>query len=387
MVAILLQIRHHIDNRREWLLGGWMNSQLKQEVEKLKEQVDDLVQDNVSKNKALAALQQNYDIQQTIVKILEISLSPITLREQLVEILQLVLSIDWLTLTKKGCVFLVEEGKQLTLTAQVGLSEPLLSMCSKVQFGHCLCGKAAQTEQVVFKNCVDHEHQTRPEGMLPHGHYCLPIMSRGKVIGVLNLYVEHGHQACDLEKVFLAAVTNALAGIIERKKLEESLAKLSLTDPLTDLPNRRKVFDEVNKSIARAKRNKTKVAILFIDLDGFKPINDKYGHDFGDRVLKEVADRFSRALRQNDLVGRIGGDEFIVIAEDINGAEEVDKLSDRIKQQIKEPIQYRAIELVVNCSIGTSIYPSDSTQADELIEVADKKMYIEKMLKKGQEFA
>lgn len=359
-----------------------ISSQLQQEIELLKAKMANLEQDNLIKNKALTNLQQNNDIQKTIVKILEISLLPISLKEQLTEILRLVLSIDWLTLTKKGCIFIVEEDKVLTLISQVGLSKPLLTMCNKVAFGQCLCGKAAQTMQMIFKNCVDHEHTNRPEGMQPHGHYNLPIILRGQVIGVLNLYVEHGHKSTTLEQSFLKAVANALAGIIERKRLEESLAKLSLTDPLTDLPNRRKIFDEVNKSIARAKRNNKEVAILFVDLDKFKPINDKYGHEYGDKVLQIVADKFKCSLRINDLVGRIGGDEFIIIAEDLSHKDEANTIVTRIKEHLRQPMVFGNKELQIDCSIGTAIYPVDSTQADELIDMADKRMYLQKASKK-----
>ncbi len=182
-------------------------------------------------------IQQSYDIQSAISSILQISLEPISLEEQLKRILDLILAIPWLSLQSKGCIFLIEdEPDLLVMKAQRGLAEPLLTACKKVPFGRCLCGRAASTGEIQFTDHVDGHHETHYQGMLPHGHYNIPITSGGRIYGVINMYVKEGHIANKREIEFLSAVANTLAGIIERKKLEKKLIhseKLSALGRLT----------------------------------------------------------------------------------------------------------------------------------------------------------
>ena len=142
--------------------------------------------------------------------------------------LLLILDIPWLTLEEKGCIFLVKEHqKSLEMAVHHNLGDPLLKMCANVAFGRCLCGRAAQLQQLVFKACVDADHENRPTGITPHGHYNVPIISKGATLGVLNLYVKHGHQPDSTEQQFLIMAASALASIIERKETETKLQTLS----------------------------------------------------------------------------------------------------------------------------------------------------------------
>jgi PAS domain S-box-containing protein len=134
--------------------------------------------------------------------------------------LDLVLGIPWLALERKGSIF-VAEGEELVLRAQSGLDPSLLESCRRVRFGYCLCGRAAATRRLVHTEGVDQDHDTRYEGMTPHGHYCVPILSGQEVVGVLNLYLSPGHGANFEEITFLSAVANTLAGVIGRRRSEE----------------------------------------------------------------------------------------------------------------------------------------------------------------------
>lgn len=177
-------------------------------------------------NKIEEQLNRNYWIQKTISSVLKLSLKPISLQKQLERTLALILSIPWLSIESKGCIFLVDEHRHvLKLAAQQGLSEALLHSCATVSFGDCLCGQAALKKKVVYTKCLDKRHTVRYDGIREHGHYCIPVMTGKKLLGVINTYIVHGHKRDKAEIDFLKAVANALAGVIERKRVEEALRK------------------------------------------------------------------------------------------------------------------------------------------------------------------
>ncbi|MEO5344770.1 MAG: ATP-binding protein [Magnetococcus sp. YQC-9] len=156
--------------------------------------------------------------------LLQTALEPISLKELLQRALDIILDVPWLAVQARGAIFLAESGtKRLTLVAQKGLSSSLLSHCQHVEPGFCLCGRAASEERLLFADCVGPEHEVRYSGMLPHGHYCVPILARGQLLGVYNLYLTVGHARVAEEEEFLAAVANTLAGLIERKRVEADL--------------------------------------------------------------------------------------------------------------------------------------------------------------------
>lgn len=186
-------------------------------------------------------MENDIHAQKAISEILHVSLEPITLEEQLNKIIKLLTSIPWLSVQGKGAIFLYnDQEQQLEMKAQYGMDEVLLEKCAQVPTGHCLCGKAAATGKTVFKGHLDDEHQIHFDGMLDHGHYCLPIISRGKLLGVLNTYVDAGHQREASEEKFLTTAADTLSGIIERAIAERELyyqkfamdqhANVSITD-------------------------------------------------------------------------------------------------------------------------------------------------------------
>jgi PAS domain S-box-containing protein len=166
----------------------------------------------------------NFEIQAAMNAILGLSLEDRTIKEFLDSALDLVLSLKWLAVESKGAIFLADKaGETLHLYVHKGFSEELYAMCSTVPFGHCLCGRAAATRAIQFADRVDERHDTRYEGMSPHGHYCVPILSGDHIIGVISLYVKEDHTRSPLEENFLKAVANSLAGTINRKRSEEAL--------------------------------------------------------------------------------------------------------------------------------------------------------------------
>ncbi len=163
--------------------------------------------------------------------------------------------------------------------------------------------------------------------------------------------------------------------ISQRKETQELLDYKAHHDELTHLSNRTLFLDRLEHAIKKAKRQEGMLAVLFIDLDRFKEINDSLGHETGDRVLIEVAKRLSENLREIDTIARLGGDEFTLIVEDIEGNDKVNEIASRVLTLLQQPIQIDQHQLYVTSSIGISFYPLDGADAQNLLRNADSAMY------------
>lgn len=164
--------------------------------------------------------------------------------------------------------------------------------------------------------------------------------------------------------------------ITARRRAEEEIRHMATHDPLTDLPTGRLAGDRIEQAIAEARRMRRCVAVMFLDLDGFKPVNDTYGHVAGDAVLKQVAARLTSGLREVDTVARIGGDEFLIVAGLLDGPEGAEVLARKVVELLQAPVQAATGEqLRVGCSLGVALYPADGDTADVLINLADRAMY------------
>jgi diguanylate cyclase (GGDEF)-like protein len=162
---------------------------------------------------------------------------------------------------------------------------------------------------------------------------------------------------------------------IERGKAGERLYLLAHYDPLTGLANRTLFWEMLNKSISAASRYKYMLSLLFLDLDNFKEINDRYGHPVGDKLLKAVATRISDMIRESDVVGRIGGDEFTVLMTNVSGIQETAIIAQRILRSLQRDFLINGKILHVAASIGIALYPYDGHDAETLMKNADSAMY------------
>ncbi|MDD5160964.1 MAG: PhnD/SsuA/transferrin family substrate-binding protein [Sulfuricurvum sp.] len=162
--------------------------------------------------------------------------------------------------------------------------------------------------------------------------------------------------------------------ITEHKKQEEQLHRLVNYDPLTNLPNRHMYMILAEQMLAFSKRKGSKAIVAFLDLDGFKQVNDGYGHAMGDRILKQAGARLAQQLRQSDIIARIGGDEFVILLSDIS-IEAAHELLMRILDALKEPIEVDGITINIGVSIGATLFPDDCEEIDILIRHADAAMY------------
>jgi diguanylate cyclase (GGDEF)-like protein len=161
----------------------------------------------------------------------------------------------------------------------------------------------------------------------------------------------------------------------QRKQAEEKLVHLAHYDALTGLPNRNLLQDRLRQSLAVAHRNQAKVALMFLDLDRFKNINDSLGHLVGDRLLQEVAGRLSGTIRAGDTVARLGGDEFVLVLQGMRAASDAALVAQNLLDAVQPPVMLDGAELHVSASIGISLYPDDGTDVEALMRAADVAMY------------
>ncbi|MBF0349168.1 MAG: diguanylate cyclase, partial [Magnetococcales bacterium] len=364
--------------------------------------------------------------------LLETGLEPLSLEKQLNFALHIILTVPWLSVKYQGSIFLLDEKTgDLVLFSHVGLSNDLVATCTRVKPGFCLCGQTMNQNQIIFSSQIDQRHGCSYPGMEPHGHYCVPIHSRNRFLGVLNLYVPHGYEKNPEEDAFLATIANTLAGLIdhrhteaklrneqefiatvlrtapslvvvldqggqvilfnhacqlltgyhehevvgqklwsllipadevkdvqqmvrelapggrpvdyenhwltkererrliawsstaiapsketglhiictgvdisEKRQAEQRLQFLASHDPLTRLPNRMQFMEHLAIGIAQARRTGRHLAVVFLDLDRFKLVNDTFGHEVGDQLLTAAAQRIRSSVREMDVVAR-----------------------------------------------------------------------------------
>jgi len=205
----------------------------------------------------------------------------------------------------------------------------------------------------------------------------------GKIIGsmILQSYTDPKlYSEKDIK--LMEFVSQQIATAIYRKQAEEKLKFLSLYDPLTRLPNRALFYDRMKQEIAYARREQKKFALMFLDLDNFKQINDKFGHDAGDELLRETAKRFNNLLRESDTVCRLGGDEFIILLPRLkHPRENTEDVVQKIFSTFHEPFMIKNNPVNIHLSIGVTLYPDNGEEEEVLIKEADKAMYLAK--KKG----
>ncbi|MDH0450408.1 EAL domain-containing protein [Shewanella sp. GD04112] len=214
--------------------------------------------------------------------------------------------------------------------------------------------------------------------LLRHKHWAGEIWIRNKARKAILVWLEI-NQVIDVKgetSHFVAVFTD----ITERKKAEEDLRFLASFDTLTGLPNRTLFQDRLNHAISQAHRSNNIVALLFLDLDRFKHINDSMGHHIGDLLLKAVAHRLQSAVREGDTVARLGGDEFTIILEGVAKTKAATLISEKVLKDFQAPFLLDDKSLTISTSIGISFYPNDAKDVDSLIKFADTAMYHAKAL-------
>jgi diguanylate cyclase (GGDEF)-like protein/PAS domain S-box-containing protein len=209
----------------------------------------------------------------------------------------------------------------------------------------------------------------------------VPLNSPRGIIGALVVQSYSGEvRYTEQDKSLLQFVSNQVAAAIVRKQNEAWLQYIAHHDPLTELPNRGLFHDRLQAALVRARRNNERLAVLYIDLDGFKQVNDRHGHPVGDQLLQEVAHRIQGCLRESDTVGRIGGDEFVVLLDNIAQPEHAVAVAGKIRAAIDRPFELFGQPLRVSASIGVAVHPRHGDDNRQLIRHADEAMYAAKKL-------
>ena len=202
-----------------------------------------------------------------------------------------------------------------------------------------------------------------------------PVRSESGICGALCGLSESLDGLGEEEQRFLSAAANILSTALQRITSEQRLAFFAQFDALTRLPNRTLVSDRLTQMIGQAARHGTPLAVLFIDLDDFKLVNDTLGHGAGDELLKETARRLSSTVRADDTVGRISGDEFVVLLRDLTRAEDAALVAQKIIDCLAQPFNVAGNETFISASIGIATYPTDGGNPETLLAAADAAMY------------
>ena len=216
---------------------------------------------------------------------------------------------------------------------------------------------------------------------LEHGGY-LPVLALTAQPSFKIAALEAGARDFISKPFDLLEVHKRIHNMLEVRLLYKELAQyskaqqaLALHDPLTGLPNRRLLEDRIETTLQHASRHHHKAAVMYLDLDGFKAINDTYGHSYGDEVLKIVAQRLVATSRKEDTVARLGGDEFMVVLGEVNSLLDAQGPAAKLVEAVSQPFFINDLTLRLSTSIGISIYPDDAETVEALISIADYALY------------
>ena len=256
--------------------------------------------------------------------------------------------------------------------------------------------------KISYRERLDSWEGTLAERHIVETYAPVHVYEAAPVEAVLEVYNDVTEQVAAVQRAqwkILAAVLGAMAVIYfvlqlilvryqrlllekerERAAQEERIRYQAYHDALTGLPNRASFTEHLEEAMRRAKRAGWPLALVFLDLDLFKRVNDSLGHDAGDRLLRVAAERIRRAVREADMLFRMGGDEFTVLLEDLRGPEEAAMVASRVLEGIAEPLQLQHHEIAVTASIGIALYPRDDLVGERLVKAADTAMYRAKEL-------
>ncbi|MBI5885180.1 MAG: diguanylate cyclase [Deltaproteobacteria bacterium] len=280
-----------------------------------------------------------------------------------------------------GGIFLVEDNG-LVLAALRGIRPELLGCGGKVEAGTCICGAALASRETVYTPfCLTDPRHTfmHPGGLQDHAHVAIPLNSGNEIVGVLFLYfTPAGYEPEPADNAIFESFGGFIGVHIGKARLYATVKDLAIHDGLTGLYTRVNFEEFLTLELGRAKRHERTFALLMMDIDSFKRLNDTYGHQFGDSVLKAVSRLITKNLRNFDVAGRYGGEEFCVLAPEA-GADGGTAAAERLRALVEAEsfiVQGAvAAHSGVTISIGVAAYPLDGQTAAELIRAADSALY------------
>ena len=333
--------------------------------------------EDVSPRKEAEEKMRNHALQQrSIAEFGQHVLASTDLGDVLVRAVELVSS----TLKAEYCnvLELDPEGKRLTYKAAVGWpSEWIGERTVPLKSGGHAEYALRQREPLVIE---DHQNETRfsPSPLLEFGirsSMRAPILGTRGAYGILAVHTLKPRRFTEEDVSFLRNVANILAVAVDRKSTEDRLAYLAQFDTLTGLPNRHLFHDRLLQTMAQGRRSGNPMAMLYIDLDRFKIVNDTQGHGAGDKLLKEAAARLTQCIRSGDTVGRFGGDEFGAVLSDLARPGDASIVAQKIIDALARPFDLDGHETYISASVGITLFPADGEEAGALIMNADTAMY------------
>ncbi|MFZ5471293.1 MAG: diguanylate cyclase [Myxococcota bacterium] len=288
---------------------------------------------------------------------------------------------DRLRIPKFSIMLLNAEGKlEVKSAVPAGLGTEGMTF----DVGEGACGKAAQTKKSLYIPDLGADSSIfRVRGGSAHGRgslLCLPMLHGGVLLGVINFERPEAAGFSAEEIDFLTTVADQVAMAVKNAQLHEQTVELSITDPLTGVPNRRHLFSRLELEINRANRFGTQVSLLMVDIDHFKHLNDAAGHRAGDDVLRKVCEQMKTMTRKVDVLGRYGGEEFLLILPQVSKAEAIE-VAEKLRRSVEEaPLPHAQVQPGgrVTISVGVSNLPADASEQERLVDCADSALYASK---------
>ena len=294
---------------------------------------------------------------------------------------------DTLGVDMAGVMQLDEAGETLTLVAAVDVPERMLSKQQSVADSPIAEHIVRTGEPVIIGDTATQTRLRLSPTMLELGivsSVSVPIHGHDQLFGILSVHGREHRTFSEDEVAFLAAVATLITVAVERNREEQATRHQALHDPLTRLPNRTLAVDRLAHALARRRRDGINVVVFALDLDGFKNINDSFGHAAGDDVLRALAPRLTAAVRPSDTVARLGGDEFLVICTAADAARQATKVADRLATAINRPLALYSGEHYFTASIGITLAASPEDTPGSLLRDADAAMYRAKRRGRGR---
>jgi len=315
--------------------------------------------------------------QEIINNLLFIGMENIPLNKKLNSILKGLVSTSWIQENVESGLFIIspETGK-ITLKAQYNMKKSTQLKCLDPNYLETLCHNTIHTKHSGYHAPCKKDQTNKHVKADYRSYYSIPVKSGDNVLAVLIIFLEPGHKQDIREIVFLRTVANVLTYIITQSETEQHITKLAYYDQLTRLPNKNLIEQRLNQDIKNLIQTNNKLAILFLDINGLKRINGSLGHKTGDDVIKIMAQRLQDCTSHNDLLGRWGSDEFVIILHKVKQSDDVLSTINRIYQKFLEPIElHQQKHLILSISIGISKHPMDGQHAMTLIQNADMAMH------------
>jgi len=277
-----------------------------------------------------------------------------------------------------GIYLLNEQTNELVLEAHHGFSTDFVHSMARMKLGKGFAGRAALSGKAVILSDTSADMKSdliMLQRMGLRSLYSVPIMAREKILGIICVGSHDSRDFVERDVRLLGSIASQIGIAIENAQMYEKAVEVAFTDSLTGLYNRRYLMEQIRRELARVDRNKTALSLIMIDVDDLKTVNDRFGHDRGDVLLKELARIIKTRARASDVAARLGGDEFVVLTPDTDlvGANEVGQ---RLWSEAHlSRIRMDGHEVGFSVSIGIASYPSHATSAEGLLKKADEAMY------------